>query len=215
MSSRWRLFRHFSSTARNRQSYVSNVGKQPIKCPSGVMLTHGPTTLLVEGPLGKTSVPLQPFVRLAFSEDRSSLDVSVETPSVKQQRAMWGTTRTLISNAIVGMSEGYRVPLFLVGVGFRAALEQDPRGGGAKRLNMKVGYSHPVFVPVPPHITAEVPLPTKIILSCNDKQQLGQFAAVVRSFRKPEPYKGKVGISCTIMLLDDLTLFVKGDLHWR
>ena len=94
------------------------------------------------------------------------------------------------------MTEGFNVPLYLVGVGYRAALEDDPRGtengGGGKRLNMKLGFSHSVFVPIPPHIKAEVPTATKIILSCTDKHQLGLFAAKVRKWRPPEPYKGKV-----------------------
>lgn len=109
---------------------------------------------------------------------------------------MWGTTRTLIHNAIVGVTEGFTVPIYLVGVGYRAALEDDPRGttqgGSGKRLNMKLGYSHSVFVPIPPHIKVEVPLPTKLVASCTDKHQLGLFAAKVRNWRKPEPYKGKV-----------------------
>ena len=112
---------------------------------------------------------------------------------------MWGTTRTLIDNAIVGMTQGFSVPLYLVGVGYRAALEDDPRGttegNSGKRLNMKLGYSHSVLVPVPAHIKAEVPSPTKIVLSCTDKHQLGLFAAKVRSFRGLEPYKGKVCVS--------------------
>jgi large subunit ribosomal protein L6 len=187
--------RTISSTTRTSQTYVSNIGKKPIAFPVSVTLTPTPTALRIEGPLGKTSIPLHPFVRLNFPEP-NSLEVSVETPSVKHQRSMWGTTRTLIHNAILGMTEGYTVPLYLVGVGFRALLEEDPRGASAtssgQRLNMKVGWSHAIYVPIPPHIKAEVPTPTKIVLSCNDKQQLGLFAAKVRSHRKPEPYKGKV-----------------------
>jgi len=124
------------------------------------------------------------------------MTVVVEDAEIKVHRQMWGTTRTLINNAIIGMSEGFSVPLYLVGVGFRVALEEDPRstsdGGNGKRFNMKVGFSHPVYVPIPAHIQAEVPSPTKIVLSCTDKHQLGLFAAKVRGYRKPEPYKGKV-----------------------
>jgi large subunit ribosomal protein L6 len=110
---------------------------------------------------------------------------------------MWGTTRTLIANAITGITDGFTVPLFLVGVGYRAAIEADPRGmadgGGGKRLNLKLGHSHNIYVPIPPYIKAEVPSATKIVLSCTDKHKLGLFAAKIREFRKPEPYKGKVG----------------------
>jgi large subunit ribosomal protein L6 len=134
-------------------------------------------------------------MQLAFT-DPKTLSISVENPELKQQRSMWGTTRTLIHNAIIGMTEGFSVPLYLVGVGYRAMLEEDPRqssdGTRGQRLNMKLGFSHTVFVPIPPHIKAEVPLPTKIVLSCTDKHQLGLFAAKVRKYRPPEPYKGKV-----------------------
>lgn len=118
------------------------------------------------------------------------LSISVEDAEIKHQRAMWGTTRTLIHNAIIGITEGFTVPLYLVGVGYRVVLESDPRGGG-QRLNMKLGYSHPVIIAIPSDIKAEVPLATKIVLFCTDKQRLGEFAAQIRNQRKPEPYKGK------------------------
>jgi len=133
-------------------------------------------------------------MQLAFT-DPNTVALAVENAEVKKQRSMWGLTRTLIHNAIVGMTEGFTVPLYLVGVGYRAALEADPRGtefgGSGQRLNMKLGFSHSVFVPIPPHIKAEVPTATKIVLSCTDKHQLGLFAAKVRKWRPPEPYKGK------------------------
>lgn len=164
------------------------------------------------------STPPSPGAALTGKEKAadalSSVTVTVAEPRARKQRSMWGLTRTLISNAVTGMTEGFTVPLHLVGVGYRAALEPDPRppaiiekegGGGGMgeappmRLNMKLGYSHSVLVPVPPHIRAEVPVPTRIMLSCNDKQKLGLFAAKVRGWRKPEPYKGKVRVlSCLI-----------------
>jgi large subunit ribosomal protein L6 len=126
----------------------------------------------------------------------NTLKLTVEAGSQKRQRQMWGTTRTLIANAITGMTEGFSVPLFLVGVSYRAALEDDPRGttdgGNGKRLMMRVGHSHPVYVPIPSYIRAEVPSATKIVLFCTDKHLLGLFAAKIRGYRKPEPYKGKV-----------------------
>jgi len=119
----------------------------------------------------------------------------VEDPAVKRQRMIWGRTRTLIENAITGMTVGFTVPLYLVGVGYRAALEADPLGQRpgwtGQRLNMKVGFSHSVFVPIPSHVNVQVTSPTKIVLSCTDKQALGQFAAQIRKWRPPEPYKGK------------------------
>ncbi|OSX59817.1 hypothetical protein POSPLADRAFT_1172079 [Postia placenta MAD-698-R-SB12] len=186
--------RCFSSSASSSAAYVSNIGKTPIRFPTGVTLTPTPTALSVQGPLGTTAVPLQPYMQLTFT-DPNTVALAVEEPKEKKQRSMWGLTRTLIHNAIVGMTEGFTVPLYLVGVGYRAALEEDPRGPGdgrsGQRLNMKLGFSHPVFVSVPDHIKAEVPAPTKIVLSCTDKHLLGLFAAKVRKWRPPEPYKGK------------------------
>jgi large subunit ribosomal protein L6 len=186
--------RHFSSSSR-ACGIISNIGKQPIPIPPNVTITPSPTSLAVKGPLGETSVHLKPFVQLSFPQP-NILSVTVEDGAVKHQRAMWGTTRTLISNAIAGMTNGFSVPLYLVGVGYRAALEVDPRGtmdgGNGKRLNMKLGHSHNIFVPIPAHITAEVPSATKILLSCTDNVALGHFAASIRRLRPPEPYKGKV-----------------------
>lgn len=148
-----------------------------------------------------------------------ALALTVADPTVKRQRSMWGLTRTLIHNAVVGMTEGFTTPLFLVGVGYRAALEEDPRGtadgGNGQRLNMKLGYSHSVYVPIPAHIKAEVPHATKITLSCNDKHQLGLFAASVRSWRKPEPYKGKVRHSTVLSMFFTECLARSGYFHWK
>ena len=186
--------RCFSSTKRVG-AHVSHIGREPIKYPPNVTLTPSPTSISVSGPLGTTSVPLQSYMRIDFPGP-NLMTVVVDDAEIKVQRQMWGTTRTLINNAIIGMSEGFSVPLYLVGVGFRVALEEDPRGtsdgGNGKRFNMKVGFSHSVYVPIPAHIKAEVPSPTKIVLNCTDKHQLGLFAAKVRGYRKPEPYKGKV-----------------------
>lgn len=170
-----------------------NIGKLPIPLPAGVSIIALPTLLQVIGPLGTASVPLEPYVRITQPSTTEIL-VGVEDRDIKRQRAMWGTTRSLIANAITGTSTGFSVPLFLVGVGYRAALEVDPRveGGQGQRLRMNLGYSHTVYVPVPEGIKAEVPSATKISLFSTDKHALGLFAAEVRAWRKPEPYKGKV-----------------------
>jgi large subunit ribosomal protein L6 len=190
--------RCFSST-RPTHGYTSHIGRTPIPVPPSVTLNTIPTRLEVTGPLGSTSVPLEPYMHLAPAGD-GVVALSVDDATQKKQRSMWGLTRTLINNAIVGMTEGFSVPLYLVGVGYRAALEEDPRGttngDSGKRLNMKLGFSHSVFVPIPPHIKAEVPTATKIVLSCTDKHQLGLFAAKVKKWRPPEPYKGKVLYLC-------------------
>ncbi|KAI0269841.1 ribosomal protein L6, alpha-beta domain-containing protein [Gloeopeniophorella convolvens] len=185
--------RAFSTSAVAR-GHTSNIGKAPIKFEPSVSFNASPTALAVTGPLGTTSVPLEPYMTVGFPAP-DTLTLAVADAELKKQRSMWGLTRTLIQNAVTGMTQGFTTPLYLVGVGYRAALEDDPRakeeGRTGVRLNMKLGYSHAVVVPVPAHIKAEVPVPTKIVLSCTDKHQLGLFAAKVRKWRPPEPYKGK------------------------
>lgn len=199
-----RAVRCFSST-RPANGHTSHIGKTPIPVPPSVTLNTTITKLEVIGPLGSTSVPLEPYMHLAPAGS-GIVELSVDDATKKKQRSMWGLTRTLINNAIIGMTEGFSVPLYLVGVGYRAALEDDPRGttngDSGKRLNMKLGFSHSVFVPIPPHIKAEVPTATKILLSCTDKHQLGLFAAKVRKFRPPEPYKGKVRVIFVFFIPD-------------
>lgn len=189
--------RRFSTTARV-SGFISNIGKQPISVPPNVTLTQSQATLVVKGPLGETSVSLEPYMHLSFPKP-DVLSLSVEDGAVKHQRAMWGTTRSLINNAITGVTIAFSKPLYLVGVGYRAALEDDPRGtvagGNGKRLNLKLGHSHNIFVPIPVYITAEVPSATKIVLSSTDNVALGHFAAKIRRLRPPEPYKGKVGLT--------------------
>ena len=135
------------------------------------------------------------------------LGMFVTDPTKKAQRMMWGTTRTLIANAIKGQTTGFTLPVYLLGVGFRAALEPDPRrlpanhqeviaAGGPDvprtRLAIKLGYSHTIYVVVPEGIKVTLPSPTIIVVFGTDKAKVGQFAADIRDKRKPEPYKGKV-----------------------
>ena len=193
----FQLVRSFSSTAQICKN-VSIIGREPIKIPPTVTISPTPTEVKITGPLGVTAVPLKDYMKIDFPLE-DTMKLTVAKSSEKLQRQMWGTTRTLISNAIVGMTEGFTVPLYLVGVGYRVQLEEDPRktieGGTGQRLNMKLGYSHPVLVPIPSYIKAEVPSATKIVLFCKDKHLIGLFAAKIRGYRKPEPYKGKVRTS--------------------
>lgn len=204
-----KLARQFSLTALLSKN-VSIIGLEPIKFPPSVTITPSPTQVMITGPLGTTSVPLESYMTIAFPH-QDTMKLTVKKSEEKLQRQMWGTTRTLISNAIIGMTEGFSVPLYLVGVGYRVALEEDPRGsldgGNGKRLNLRPGYSHSVFVPIPSHIIAEVPSPTKIILSCTDKHLLGLFAAKIRAYRKPEPYKGKVSSITSVYVYLPMTVF--------
>ncbi|KAI1320924.1 hypothetical protein EDD11_009247 [Mortierella claussenii] len=181
---------------------LSHIGKQVLPYGSDVVVTHDPTpiltprvpadlhstTLRVKGPLGEHVLPIKPFVNLTFEQgqDDSLLTVTVQDPNVKEQRAMWGTTRALIANAITGVSEGYTVPIRLVGVGYRATLE-----GNGKMLSMKLGFSHSVDVDIPEGIQCTTPLPNKIVLKGSDIQKIKEFAFKIRKWRPPEPYNQK------------------------
>lgn len=160
----------------------------------------------ISGPLGSQNVPILPPVIL--NQTSSNLTVTVHDTEQKSQRSLWGLTRSLINNAVTGVATGYTVELRLVGVGYRAAVEpipqvfldlqsQMPRSSASGdpstlRLNLKLGYAHPILIDIPAGITVTNPLPTKIVLAGIDKQTLGQFAAKIRRWRKPEPYRGKV-----------------------
>lgn len=202
----------------------------PIRLPAGVSLdlpassistpslgsTSPPRQLLIRGPLGTQSLDVPAPIILTSGD--AELKVSVRNALEKKQRSLWGLTRSLINNAIVGVSSGYSLDLRLVGVGFRAAVEpipevfremqqqmprviRPPRPGApayqppppsTQRLNMKLGYAHPVIIDIPSGITVTTPAPTQISLKGTDKQKLGLFAAKIRRWRKPEPYRGKV-----------------------
>jgi large subunit ribosomal protein L6 len=211
---------------------ASHIGSLPILVPAGVRLglpalsispelpSGSPTAqrlLTVTGPLGEQILPLSPPIILDSSPD--ALRVSVHDSTEKRQRSLWGLTRSLINNAVKGVSEGYTLELRLVGVGYRGAVEpipevfielqkQMPRivrtsKPGAPpyhppplptdRINLKLGYAHPVLIDIPAGITVTTPSPTTIVLKGLDKQKLGLFAAKIRRWRKPEPYRGKVG----------------------
>ncbi|KAF9943016.1 hypothetical protein BGZ75_003848 [Mortierella antarctica] len=184
---------------------LSHIGKQSLPFGSDVVMTHDQTpimtprvpadlhstTLRIKGPLGEHVLPIKPFVNLSFEQEQgdSLLSVSVQDVSIKEQRAMWGTTRALIANAITGVTEGYTVPVRLVGVGYRATLEDGDNN--RKKLSMKLGYSHPVEIEVPEGIQCSTPLPNKIVLQGNDIQKVKEFAFKIRKWRQPEPYNQK------------------------
>lgn len=184
----------------------SHVGSSPIPYPPSVKFSPTPAGhLTISGPKGTKSLPIPPFVQFSHGpivapsttnppppDAVSEMTVSVSDPTLKIQRATWGLSRALIANAVHGLTVGFSTSLKLVGVGFRAAVEPDPLVPTTQRLNMKLNYAHNVYVPIPEGIVATTPLPTRIVLRGTDKQALGQFAARIRSWRKPEPYKGKV-----------------------
>ncbi len=160
---------------------MSRIGRKPITVPAGVDVTIDGSAVTVKGPKGTLSG--------TFNSNMSiELDAGVITVSrpndEKENRALHGLTRTLISNMIVGVSEGFKKELEIVGVGYRAAME-------GKAVVLTIGYSHPVKLDPPAGVTIEVPAPNKIVVSGADKQVVGQFACEIRAVRPPEPYKGK------------------------
>lgn len=160
---------------------MSRIGKQPITVPAGVDVTIDGTTVTVKGPKGELSRSFSPLMSI----QREGEDILVTRPDdSREAKSLHGLTRTLVSNMVEGVSAGFSKKLQLVGVGYRAALK-------GKDLELQLGFSHPVVVEAPEGITFEVPSQTEIIVSGPSKEQVGQVAANVRKWRKPEPYKGK------------------------
>ncbi len=165
---------------------MSRIGKQPITVPSGVDVTIDTSSekrsVRVKGPKGELAIDVVGEVTVERDGDTI---VVTRANDERRNRALHGLTRTLVSNMVTGVSQGFTKELDIVGVGYRAAAQ------GSQRLEILVGYSHPVVVNAPEGITFEVPSPTKIAVKGCDKQLVGQVAADIRKIRKPEPYKGK------------------------
>ncbi len=161
---------------------MSRIGRAPIPLPAGVEVTVADARITVRGPRGTLERDLHPDI--SVRQDDGVL--VVERPDdEREHRALHGLTRSLVNNMVIGVTAGFTRELEIVGVGYRAT------GQGPNRLELALGYSHPVVVEAPEGITFEVPAPTRISVQGNDKQAVGQVAADIRSLRKPEPYKGK------------------------
>ncbi|MBQ9041880.1 MAG: 50S ribosomal protein L6 [Eggerthellaceae bacterium] len=160
---------------------MSRIGKMPITVPAGVTVTIDGTSVTAKGPKGELSRTFRPFVTIEQDGDTITVNRIDDSRDAKAQH---GLVRTLIANMVEGVSAGFSKKLQLIGVGYRAALK-------GKDLEMQLGYSHPVLVKCPEGITFECPQPTEIIVSGPSKEQVGQVAADIRKWRKPEPYKGK------------------------
>ena len=160
---------------------MSRLGKKPVVIPAGVEVKLDGNHITVKGPKGELSINFNPEISVEVKEG----EIIVSRPSDdKLHRSLHGLTRTLISNMVIGVTDGYSKTLEVNGVGYRAQKQ-------GKDLVMNLGYSHQVIIPEVPGITVEVPSANQIIISGADKQQVGQFAAEVRAKRPPEPYKGK------------------------
>ena len=160
---------------------MSRVSKNPIRIPSGVEVDISNVSVVVTGPKGKLEQSITENLKLVKEEDNIKVETTVED---KHANAMSGTLRSLVANMIHGVSVGFEKKLLLVGVGYRAQ-------SAGSDLNLNLGYSHPINYAVPAGITVELPTQTEIIIKGIDKQRVGQTAAEIRSFRRPEPYKGK------------------------
>jgi large subunit ribosomal protein L6 len=161
---------------------MSRVGKKPITVPSGVEVTINGQHVAVKGPRG--SLELDIAGKISIGREGEELHVS-RPDDARTNRALHGLTRTLVQNMVTGVSDGFVKELEIVGVGYRAA------ASGGTRLELQLGFSHPVVVEAPDGITFEVPVPNRISVRGYDKQRVGQVAADIRKLRKPEPYKGK------------------------
>jgi large subunit ribosomal protein L6 len=160
---------------------MSRVGKKPLALPAGVTAKVEGQTIAIKGGKGELRFVAPVDVSVSFADNRLKVDPRDET---KRARAMWGTTRAMLNNLVVGVTKGFEKKLEINGVGYKAAVS-------GKNLQLSLGYSHDVTFPIPQGITIVTPKPTEILITGIDRRQVGQVAAEIRGFRAPEPYKGK------------------------
>ena len=160
---------------------MSRIGKKPVAVPSGVTANVEGQTVKVKGPKGALSFVVPDEIAVKMEDGKVKVDPRNET---KRARAMWGTSRTMVANLITGVTKGFERKLEITGVGYRAAVQ-------GKNLQLALGYSHDVVFPIPEGIQIVTPKPTEITITGTDSQKVGQVAAEIRGFRRPEPYKGK------------------------
>jgi large subunit ribosomal protein L6 len=160
---------------------MSRIGKKPIPLPKGTSAAIGAAEVTINGPKGRLTTPLMPGITAKQEGDALMLERADEE---KQTRAYHGLCRSLLKNAVLGVSSGFKKELEIIGIGYRAAVK-------GTALELQLGYSHPINYPVPKGININVEKNTLITVQGIDKQQVGQVAAEIRSMRPPEPYKGK------------------------
>ena len=160
---------------------MSRIGKKPVAIPGGVTATIDNGTLSVKGPKGTLTMGLSDLIEYKVEDGAISVKPANDS---RQARAFWGMQRTLVSNLVEGVSEGFTKVLVIKGVGYRANAQ-------GRNLKLQLGYSHDVDLPVPEGLEVKTPDQTTVEISGTDKQAVGQFAAEIRRWRKPEPYKGK------------------------
>lgn len=160
---------------------MSRVGKRPVAVPSGVTATVDGQTVKMKGPKGQLQFVVHDDVEVKLENGQVKVNPRVET---NRARALYGTARAQVANLVEGVTKGFEKKLEITGVGYRAAMQ-------GKNLQLALGYSHDVIYAIPEGITITVPKPTEITVTGSDIQRVGQVAAEIRSYRPPEPYKGK------------------------
>jgi large subunit ribosomal protein L6 len=160
---------------------MSRIANYPVELPEKVEVSLGHNQISVKGPLGTLTRSLSPRVRIERIDNRLEFKVNDNS---RQANALSGTARALVANMVAGVTRGFEKKLNLVGVGYRAQAQGD-------KLNLTLGFSHPVVHPLPAGVKAETPTQTEIVIKGMDKQAVGQVAAEIRRYRAPEPYKGK------------------------
>jgi large subunit ribosomal protein L6 len=160
---------------------MSRIGKKPVSVPAGVTATIDNGTLNVKGPKGALSLVLREEIKYTLEDGGISVQPANDT---KAARAFWGMQRTMVQNLITGVTDGFTKKLLITGVGYRAM-------ANGKKLKLQLGYSHDVDIDVPADLEVKTPDNTTVEISGSDKQKVGQLAAEIRRWRKPEPYKGK------------------------
>ena len=160
---------------------MSRIGKKPVQVPAGVTATVDGQTVTAKGPKGELKFVVNDEVLVKMEDGAISVDPVNQS---KDARSKWGMSRTMISNILSGVKDGFEKKLEINGVGYRAAMQ-------GKNLQLSLGFSHEVVYQTPDEVTIAVPKPTEIIVSGIDKQVVGQVAAEIRKYRGPEPYKGK------------------------
>ena len=160
---------------------MSRIGKKAVPVPTGVTASIDGSTLNVKGPKGTLALAMRDEIKYTIEDGGISVQPANDT---KQARAFWGMQRTLVQNLVTGVTDGFTKKLLITGVGYRAAAQ-------GRNLKLQLGYSHDVNIDVPEGIEVKTPDNTTIEISGSDKQMVGQLAAEIRQWRKPEPYKGK------------------------
>jgi large subunit ribosomal protein L6 len=160
---------------------MSRIGKKSVSLPKGVTVDVKGQTVSAKGPKGQLAVVLAERISVAMADGNIQVEPRDQT---KEALALWGMSRTLVQNIMVGVTQGFEQRLEINGVGYRAQVQ-------GKTLSLALGYSHDVNYPIPEGIQIQTPKPTEIVVSGIDKQKVGQVAAEIRRWRPPEPYKGK------------------------